>query len=143
MDDILVLDHEGSPLKQPCTSKGWSPLVILRWSTYPQTGCAQDTPAPVPGRRSRLPFRPEVGDPEAMRIRWRPHLIAPTGAAGRAPTGRVPVAAVLAHDLARAVASTTGRHVTLDDLEAADRIAMLLINRWQPRPTCGSVTGAG
>ena len=78
-----------------------------------------------------------------MRIRWRPQLIAPQGAAGMAQPGRVPVTAVLAHDLARAVASTTGRRVTLDDLEAADRMAALLINRWQPRPTCGSVTGAG
>ena len=78
-----------------------------------------------------------------MRIRWRFHPIAPADAVTCAQPGRVPVAAVLAHDLARAVASTTGRHVTLDDLEAADRIAMLLINRWQPRPTCGSVTGAG
>ena len=71
-----------------------------------------------------------------MRIRWRPHPIAPAGVVARAQPGRVPVTAVLAHDLARAVASTTGRRVTLDDLEAADRMAVLLINRWQPRPRC-------
>lgn len=78
-----------------------------------------------------------------MRIRWRAHPIAPAGAAQRAQPGRLPVTAVLAHDLARAVASTHGRQVTLDDLEAADRMAVLLITRWQPRLTCSSVTGAG
>ena len=78
-----------------------------------------------------------------MRIRWRHHPVAPAGVQAGAQSGRLPVTAVLAHDLARAVASTTGRRVTLDDLEAADRMAALLINRWQPRPTCGSVTGDG
>ena len=78
-----------------------------------------------------------------MRIRWRSNPIAPAGAAQLAQPGRMPVTAVLAHDLARAVASTTGRQVTLDDLEAADRMAVLLITRWQPRPPCVSVTAAG
>lgn len=73
-----------------------------------------------------------------MRIRWRLHPIAPADAVTSVQPGRVPVTAVLAHDLARAVASTTGRRVTLDDLEAADRMAVLLINRWQPRPRCAS-----
>jgi hypothetical protein len=76
-----------------------------------------------------------------MRIRWRPHLITPAGGEAGAQYGRLPVTAVLAHDLARAVASTTGRRVTLDDLEAADQMAVLLINRWQPRPRCASLTG--
>ena len=78
-----------------------------------------------------------------MRIRWRSNPIAPAGAAQLAQPGRMPVTAVLAHDLARAVASATGRQVTLDDLEAADRMAVLLITRWQPRPPRVSVTAAG
>jgi hypothetical protein len=45
----------------------------------------------------------------------------------------VPVAAILSHDLARAAAAADGRRVTLDDLEAADRIAALLVDRWAPR----------
>lgn len=46
---------------------------------------------------------------------------------------RVPITAVLSHDLARAAATAAGRRVTLDDLEAADRIAALLVDRWAPR----------
>lgn len=46
---------------------------------------------------------------------------------------RVPVAAVLSHDVARATAAATGRRVTLDDLEAADRIAAVLVERWELR----------
>ena len=46
---------------------------------------------------------------------------------------RVPVVAVLSHDLARAVAAADGRRVTLDDLELSDRIAAVLVERWQPR----------
>lgn len=78
-----------------------------------------------------------------MRIRWRSNPKSPAGAAQLAQAGRMPVTAVLAHDLARAVASATGRQVTLDDLEAADRMAVLLITRWQPRPPRVSVTAAG
>jgi hypothetical protein len=45
----------------------------------------------------------------------------------------VPIAAVLSHDLARAAAAADGRRVTLDDLEAADRVAALLVERWELR----------
>jgi len=46
---------------------------------------------------------------------------------------RVPLVAVLSHDLARAAAAATGRPVSLDDLELSDRIAAVLVERWQPR----------
>jgi len=45
----------------------------------------------------------------------------------------VPLVAVLSHDLARAAAAATGRPVSLDDLELSDRIAAVLVERWQPR----------
>ena len=62
-----------------------------------------------------------------MRLRLRTRGVA------RTSTGRVPLAAVLSHDLARATAAVAGRSVTLDDLEATDLIARLLVERWQPR----------
>ena len=62
-----------------------------------------------------------------MRLRRRPQV--PVAALA----SRVPVTAVLSHDLARAVSAATGRPVTLDDLERWDRIAALLVDRWEPR----------
>ena len=64
-----------------------------------------------------------------LRRRHRPGPPALTGAR----CVRLPVAAVLSHDLARATAAVAGRAVTLDDLEVTDRIARLLVDRWQPR----------
>jgi hypothetical protein len=64
-----------------------------------------------------------------MRLRRR-HRVGPLPGARCA---RLPLAAVLSHDLARATAAVAGRPVTLDDLEATDRIARLLVDRWQPR----------
>lgn len=49
-------------------------------------------------------------------------------------TGRyqLPPPARLAHDLLWARAAVTGERPRLDDLEEADRLAALLIARWQP-----------
>jgi hypothetical protein len=45
---------------------------------------------------------------------------------------QLPASARLSHDLLWAQASVTGRRPRLDDLEAADRLAALLIERWRP-----------
>lgn len=45
----------------------------------------------------------------------------------------LPPPARLAHDLLWARATLTGRRPRLDDLEEADRLAALLIDRWRPR----------
>jgi hypothetical protein len=47
----------------------------------------------------------------------------------------LPVPARLAHDLIWARATLTGCRPRLDDLEEADRLAALLIARWEPRRT--------
>jgi hypothetical protein len=44
----------------------------------------------------------------------------------------LPPPARLAHDLLWARAAVTGRRPRLDDLEEADRLAALLIARWEP-----------
>ena len=62
-----------------------------------------------------------------MRLRRHPKASQPC------VVSRVPIAAVLSHDLARAAAAADGRRVTLDDLELSDRIAAVLVERWQPR----------
>ena len=63
-----------------------------------------------------------------MRLRRR-HPVPAAACTG----ARLPVTAVLSHDLARAAAASTGRPVTLDDLERWDRMAALLVERWEPR----------
>ena len=51
----------------------------------------------------------------------------------RGRTGfELPPPARLAHDLLWARATLTGRRPRLDDLEEADRLAALLIDRWRP-----------
>ncbi len=44
----------------------------------------------------------------------------------------LPASARLAHDLLWAHMTLTGHRPLLDDLEEADRLAALLIDRWQP-----------
>jgi hypothetical protein len=44
----------------------------------------------------------------------------------------LPPPARLAHDLLWARATLTGRRPRLDDMEEADRLAALLIDRWRP-----------
>jgi hypothetical protein len=45
----------------------------------------------------------------------------------------LPAPARLAHDIVWARVTLTGRRPRLDDLEEADRLAALLIDRWEPQ----------
>lgn len=60
-------------------------------------------------------------------------MLDPEAMGGRRDTGyQLPPPARLAHDLLWARAAVTGVRPRLDDLEEADRLAALLIARWQP-----------